>query len=96
MPQDFLDALALAPQAARDTYATFDSRNRYAIYHRLTTAKRPETRAKRIADFIAASDAGRAVSLGRGRGETPTLLVDPDLKAVVPRRTDMDIGHARI
>ena len=53
MPQDFLDALALAPQAARDTYASFDSRNRFAIYHRLTTAKRPETRAKRIADFIA-------------------------------------------
>jgi uncharacterized protein YdeI (YjbR/CyaY-like superfamily) len=53
VPQDFLDALALAPQSARDTYATFDSRNRYAIYHRLTTAKRPETRAKRIVDFVA-------------------------------------------
>jgi uncharacterized protein YdeI (YjbR/CyaY-like superfamily) len=53
VPQDFLDALALAPQIARDTYATFDSRNRYAIYHRLTTAKRPETRAKRITDFVA-------------------------------------------
>ena len=52
VPQDFLNALALAPQAARDTYATFDSRNRYAIYHRLTTAKRPETRAKRITDFV--------------------------------------------
>jgi uncharacterized protein YdeI (YjbR/CyaY-like superfamily) len=53
VPQDFLDALAQAPQSARDTYASFDSRNRYAIYHRLTTAKRPETRAKRIADFVA-------------------------------------------
>lgn len=53
VPQDFLHALALAPQSARDTYASFDSRNRFAIYHRLTTAKRPETRAKRIADFIA-------------------------------------------
>jgi uncharacterized protein YdeI (YjbR/CyaY-like superfamily) len=53
VPQDFLDALAAAPQAARDTYATFDARNRFAIYYRLTTAKRPETRAKRLADFIA-------------------------------------------
>jgi len=53
VPQDFLDALAHAPQAARDTYATLDSRNRFAIYHRLTTAKRPETRTKRIADYVA-------------------------------------------
>ena len=53
VPQDFLDALVLAPQTARDNYASFDSRNRYAIYHRLTTAKRSETRAKRIADFVA-------------------------------------------
>jgi uncharacterized protein YdeI (YjbR/CyaY-like superfamily) len=53
VPQDFLDALAAAPEAARATYATLDSRNRFAIYHRLTTAKRPETRMKRIADFIA-------------------------------------------
>lgn len=53
IPQDFLDALALAPPAARETYAALDSRNLYSIYHRLTTARRPETRAKRIADFIA-------------------------------------------
>jgi uncharacterized protein YdeI (YjbR/CyaY-like superfamily) len=53
VPQDFLDALALAPPTARDTYATFDARNRFAIYHRLLTAKRPETRQKRIADFVA-------------------------------------------
>jgi uncharacterized protein YdeI (YjbR/CyaY-like superfamily) len=53
VPQDFLDALALGPKAAQDCYATLDARNRYSIYHRLTTAKRPENRAKRIADFIA-------------------------------------------
>jgi uncharacterized protein YdeI (YjbR/CyaY-like superfamily) len=50
VPQDFLDALT--PEAAR-TYATLNAQNRYAIYYRLTTAKRPETRAKRIADFVA-------------------------------------------
>ena len=53
VPQDFLDALALGPQAAQAAYASLSSKNRYAIYYRLTTAKRPETRAKRIADHIA-------------------------------------------
>jgi uncharacterized protein YdeI (YjbR/CyaY-like superfamily) len=53
VPPDFIEALARGPQAAQDLYARLDARNRYAIYHRLTTAKRPETRAKRIADFIA-------------------------------------------
>ncbi len=52
VPRDFLDALALGPQAAQATYATLDSRNRHAIYHRLATVRRPETRARRIADFI--------------------------------------------
>lgn len=50
VPQDFLDALT--PEAAL-TYATLNAQNRYAIYYRLTTAKRPETRAKRIAEFVA-------------------------------------------
>lgn len=53
VPQDFLDALALGPQAAQETYRGLSTKNRYAIYYRLTTAKRPETRAKRIRDFIA-------------------------------------------
>ena len=52
LPEDFLTALAAASDTARATYATLDSRNRYGIYYRLTTAKRPETRAKRIADFV--------------------------------------------
>ena len=51
-PEDFLTALAAASDTARATYATLDRRNRYGIYYRLTTAKRSETRAKRIADFI--------------------------------------------
>jgi uncharacterized protein YdeI (YjbR/CyaY-like superfamily) len=49
VPQDFLDALT--PEAAQ-TYQTLNAQNRFAIYYRLTTAKRPETRAKRIADFV--------------------------------------------
>jgi uncharacterized protein YdeI (YjbR/CyaY-like superfamily) len=49
---DFLEALAANPAAA-EFYATLNSRNRYAIYYRLQSAKREETRAKRIAEFVA-------------------------------------------
>jgi uncharacterized protein YdeI (YjbR/CyaY-like superfamily) len=57
LPQDFLDAVALNPKAA-EALKTFNAQNRYAIYYRLTTAKRPETRAKRIADFVALLERG--------------------------------------
>ena len=53
LPQDFLEGLAVAPQAARETFAALDAKGRYAIYYRLTTAKRTETRAKRLAEFLA-------------------------------------------
>lgn len=49
VPQDFLDAL---PPAAKAHYDTLNRQNRFAIYYRLTTAKRAETRAKRMATFI--------------------------------------------
>lgn len=61
IPQDFLDALAKAPEAARTSYAGLKARDRYAIYYRLTTAKRPETRAKRLAEFIDKLTQGAAV-----------------------------------
>jgi uncharacterized protein YdeI (YjbR/CyaY-like superfamily) len=53
MPQDFLDALAQGPKAAQLEYASLNARNRYAIFYRITTAKRPETREKRINEYIA-------------------------------------------
>jgi uncharacterized protein YdeI (YjbR/CyaY-like superfamily) len=52
VPQDFLAALAQNTDAAR-SYDKLNAQNRFAIYYRLTSAKRPETRAKRIADFVA-------------------------------------------
>jgi uncharacterized protein YdeI (YjbR/CyaY-like superfamily) len=51
VPDDLAAALATQP-AAGAFFATLDSRNRYAILHRLMTAKKPETRAKRIAQFV--------------------------------------------
>ncbi len=38
---------------AREFFETLDSANRYAILYRLHDAKRPETRARRLAKFVA-------------------------------------------
>ncbi|SMF36267.1 Uncharacterized conserved protein YdeI, YjbR/CyaY-like superfamily, DUF1801 family [Tistlia consotensis] len=51
IPQDFLDALEGNP-AAKAFFATLDRKNRYSIYYRLHTAKRPETRAKRLKNML--------------------------------------------
>lgn len=56
-PPDFLDALADHPEAAA-FYETLTKQNRYAVYFRLNEAKRPETRARRIATFIAMFERG--------------------------------------
>jgi uncharacterized protein YdeI (YjbR/CyaY-like superfamily) len=48
------DDLAAALEAAglTDAFAALDSRNRYSILHRVQTAKKSETRARRIAKFV--------------------------------------------
>ena len=53
IPPDFLAALEAAPQAARLAWEGMNARNRFAIYYRVTTAKRAETRARKIAEFVA-------------------------------------------
>ena len=57
MPQDFLDALEAMP-AAKAFFQTLDRKNLYSIYYRLHTAKRPETRGKRLAQILAQLDRG--------------------------------------
>lgn len=52
IPDDFLKALR-RNAAAKKFFATLDRRNLFTIYHRLHTAKRPETRTKRISDIVA-------------------------------------------
>jgi uncharacterized protein YdeI (YjbR/CyaY-like superfamily) len=51
VPEDFQAALDGSP-AAQAFFATLNSTNRYAILFRIQTAKKAETRAKRIAEFI--------------------------------------------
>ncbi|MBL4926948.1 YdeI/OmpD-associated family protein [Fuscibacter oryzae] len=60
LPVDFLEALATAPQSAQKTFAALDAKERYAIYYRLTTAKRAETRTKRMAEFLARLAEGKS------------------------------------
>jgi uncharacterized protein YdeI (YjbR/CyaY-like superfamily) len=58
VPDDFQAALD-ADDAAGQSFANLDRANRYAILYRLFDAKRPETRAKRIEDFVAMLAEGR-------------------------------------
>ena len=52
VPPDLAEALAADPAAAA-FFATLDSANRYAVLYRVHDAKRPETRARRIATYVA-------------------------------------------
>ncbi len=52
VPPDLQAALQATPRAAK-FFTTLTSQNRYAILFRIHNAKRAETRAKRIADFVA-------------------------------------------
>jgi uncharacterized protein YdeI (YjbR/CyaY-like superfamily) len=52
VPPD-LEAALQANAAAATFFATLDSRNRFAVVHRVEEAKKPETRARRIEQFVA-------------------------------------------
>ena len=60
VPDDLQRALDASP-AAKEAFAKLDAQNRYAILHRTQTAKRPETRARRIATFVAMLERGETL-----------------------------------
>jgi len=60
VPDDLQAALDASPKA-QTIFATLSSQNRYAILHRTHLAKRPETRAKRIRDFVAMLERGETI-----------------------------------
>ena len=60
LPEDLAKALAANPRA-RATFETLTSANRYSIFYRVESAKRAETRARRIEQFVEML----------ARGETP-------------------------
>ncbi len=56
VPDDL--AAALEQAGMTDAFTALSAQNRYAILHRVQTAKRPETRARRIAQFVELLAAG--------------------------------------
>jgi uncharacterized protein YdeI (YjbR/CyaY-like superfamily) len=60
VPPDLQAALDASPAAAA-FFATLKGANRYAILYRIGTAKKPETRARRIAEFVAMLERGETV-----------------------------------
>jgi uncharacterized protein YdeI (YjbR/CyaY-like superfamily) len=56
VPEDL--ARALEEAGLSEAFAGLDSRNRYAILHRVQTATKPETRARRIAKYVGMLAAG--------------------------------------
>jgi uncharacterized protein YdeI (YjbR/CyaY-like superfamily) len=60
VPEDLEAALA-KNKKAREFFATLKGRNRYAILYRIQDAKRPETRARRVKEFVAMLARGEKV-----------------------------------
>lgn len=60
VPDDFAAQLDSHP-AAKEFFATLNKANRYAILFRIQTAKKAETRAKRIEQFIAMLEKGEKI-----------------------------------
>jgi uncharacterized protein YdeI (YjbR/CyaY-like superfamily) len=55
-----MSELAGRPEA-KAFFDQLSSQNRYAILYRLHDAKRPETRARRLAKFVAMLEAGESI-----------------------------------
>jgi uncharacterized protein YdeI (YjbR/CyaY-like superfamily) len=60
VPDDLRRELDARPEA-KAFFAGLSSQNRYAILYRLQDAKRPETRARRLAQFVAMLEAGETI-----------------------------------
>ena len=60
VPTELTQALAASPKAMAK-FGTLNSQNRYAILYRIATAKRPETRTKRIEQFVAMLARGETI-----------------------------------
>jgi uncharacterized protein YdeI (YjbR/CyaY-like superfamily) len=73
VPADLADALAAHPRA-QAMFAILTSQNRYAIVYRLGQLKRPESRARRLAEFVAMLERGETV---HPQQRTPTAESPP-------------------
>lgn len=69
VPDDLAVALGAAP-AAKTMFATLSAVNRYAVLYRIQAAKRPDTRARRIAQLVAMLVRGETIYAQRMTGLT--------------------------
>ena len=60
VPDDLAASLAASPNAAAN-FELLTKTNRYAILYRVQDAKRPDTRARRIEQFVAMLERGETV-----------------------------------
>jgi uncharacterized protein YdeI (YjbR/CyaY-like superfamily) len=70
VPPDLQTALDQSPSAAA-FFATLSSVNRYAILFRIGSVKRPETRARKIAQYVEMLEAGQTIHAQPARPEKP-------------------------
>lgn len=59
-PADFAAALAASPRAAA-FFATLSGANRYSVLFRVQAPKKPETRARKIREFVAMLERGETI-----------------------------------
>ena len=80
VPEDLRSELAANPAAAA-TFQTLNAQNRYAVLYRITTAKREETRARRLGQLVDMLARGETPYPQRARpprnGEGPGARPDP-------------------
>lgn len=60
VPPALIDALEASPKA-KSLFEALNKTNRYAITWRLETAKKPETRAKRLKELVAMLERGETI-----------------------------------
>src|SRR5439155_5703956 len=73
VPDDLAAALAGKPKA-QAMFRRLTSQNRYAILYRIEAVKRPETRARKIAEFVAMLARGETVHPQTRRNKDQPLL----------------------
>jgi uncharacterized protein YdeI (YjbR/CyaY-like superfamily) len=69
IPQDLEAALAI-DESAKRFFETLDRANRFAVIYRVNDAKRPETRAKRIAQYVGMLARGETIHPSKKAAKT--------------------------
>ena len=85
VPSDLASALA-ASKAAQTMFDRLDAANRYAILYRVSTAKRAETRQRRIEQFVAMLARGEMIHPQRSSAPQPAQHEPPPDRRSPPKQ----------